>query len=100
MNVHVYWTKTGVKYLHHKTQESDLRVYCEANGHSTALCSKAAEVRTEQVAKTLEGGRGKAAQTLDDTTGVSPWAAAGSWLSVERLPARKALLGSITKPSP
>jgi phosphoacetylglucosamine mutase len=38
-NVHIYITKTGVKFLHHKAHELDIGIYFEANGHGTVLFS-------------------------------------------------------------
>uniref|UniRef100_A0A8C6QN99 Phosphoacetylglucosamine mutase n=1 Tax=Nannospalax galili TaxID=1026970 RepID=A0A8C6QN99_NANGA len=63
MKVPVYCTKTGVKHLHHKAQEFDIGVYFEANGHGTALFSKAVEVKIKQLAE-LEDEKGKAAKML------------------------------------
>ncbi|XP_004628361.1 phosphoacetylglucosamine mutase [Octodon degus] len=64
MKVPVYCTKTGVKHLHHKAQEFDIGVYFEANGHGTALFSKAVEMKIKQLAKELEDNKGKAAKML------------------------------------
>ncbi|KAM6181765.1 phosphoacetylglucosamine mutase [Erethizon dorsatum] len=66
MKVPVYCTKTGVKHLHHKAQEFDIGVYFEANGHGTALFSKAVEMKIKQLAKELEDNRGKAAKMLEN----------------------------------
>ncbi|EHB14751.1 Phosphoacetylglucosamine mutase [Heterocephalus glaber] len=66
MKVPVYCTKTGVKHLHHKAQEFDIGVYFEANGHGTALFSKAVEVKIKQLAKELEDNKGKAAKMLEN----------------------------------
>lgn len=66
MKVPVYCTKTGVKHLHHKAQEFDIGVYFEANGHGTALFSKAVEMKIKQLAKELEGDKGKAAKMLEN----------------------------------
>ncbi|XP_042527071.1 phosphoacetylglucosamine mutase [Dipodomys spectabilis] len=65
MKVPVHCTKTGVKHLHHKAQEFDIGVYFEANGHGTALFSKAVEVKIKQLAK-LEDKKGKAAKMLEN----------------------------------
>ncbi|KAM4865723.1 phosphoacetylglucosamine mutase [Thomomys bottae] len=65
MKVPVYCTKTGVKHLHHKAQEFDIGVYFEANGHGTALFSKAVEMKIKQLAK-LEDKKGKAAKMLEN----------------------------------
>ncbi|KAM5166950.1 phosphoacetylglucosamine mutase isoform 1-T5 [Callospermophilus lateralis] len=64
MKVPVYCTKTGVKHLHHKAQEFDIGVYFEANGHGTALFSKAVEDKINQLARELEDKKGKAAKIL------------------------------------
>uniref|UniRef100_A0A8D2AW51 Phosphoacetylglucosamine mutase n=1 Tax=Sciurus vulgaris TaxID=55149 RepID=A0A8D2AW51_SCIVU len=64
MKVPVYCTKTGVKHLHHKAQEFDIGVYFEANGHGTALFSKAVEDKVKQLAGELEDKKGKAAKIL------------------------------------
>ncbi|KAM5256266.1 phosphoacetylglucosamine mutase isoform 2-T2 [Ctenodactylus gundi] len=66
MKVPVYCAKTGVKHLHHKAQEFDIGVYFEANGHGTALFSKAVEVKIKQLAKELEDKKGKAAKMLEN----------------------------------
>lgn len=66
MKVPVYCTKTGVKHLHHKAQEFDIGVYFEANGHGTALFSKAVEVKIKRLAKELGDNKGKAAKMLEN----------------------------------
>ncbi|XP_029451389.1 LOW QUALITY PROTEIN: phosphoacetylglucosamine mutase [Rhinatrema bivittatum] len=68
MKVPVYCTKTGVKHLHHKAQESDIGVYFEANGHGTVLFSKTAEETIRQLAKReMDAEKKKAAKMLENT---------------------------------
>lgn len=45
--VHIVFTKTGVKYLHHAALKFDIGVYFEANGHGTVVFSQTFMSRVE-----------------------------------------------------
>ncbi len=44
----VYCVPTGVKYLHHRSQQCDIGVYFEANGHGTCTFSETTITKIKQ----------------------------------------------------